>query len=256
MDTGNIDSKVLQMYRDGESTHTIAAALGTYPNRIKRILKKNNEPLRNRVEAQKNAMEQGRYKHPTQGIGHSEEVRLKISENVHQTWLDLSDTEKEARRAVARKNWANLSADERSDRQRKALEAVRSAAINGSKLELFIVNYLMDAGYEVLHHSAYKVGTEQMELDIFLPAENIVIEVDGPSHYEPIWGDECLTRNQVADNKKNGILLSSGIHILRIRDKTKKITRKIERDTVQYIEESITKLSSHKKPQLMFIEVG
>lgn len=256
MDINSIDSQVLKLYEAGDSTHTIAKALGTYPNKILRILKKHGKPTRDKREAQQNAAAQGRYKHPTEGTKRSEDTKLKISEGVHGTYKNQPKSVKRARSLKAKQNWDNLPKEKREEMQSRAHAAIRKAADDGSKMELFLVDYLMSKGKEVIHHSEHKVGSENMELDILLPVERIAVEIDGPSHFLPIWGEESLHRSQVADNKKNGLLLGGGFHIVRIRDKSKKITRKVERDLIKHIEDAIQKLASYKKPQLLIYEVG
>jgi very-short-patch-repair endonuclease len=46
---------------------------------------------------------------------------------------------------------------------------------------------------------------------------NTAIEVDGPSHFEPIWGDDSLSRNQKYDNKKTGLILGKGWVLIRVK---------------------------------------
>ena len=43
--------------------------------------------------------------------------------------------------------------------------------------------------------------------------------MDGPSHFEPVWGEEALKRAQSYDNKKTGILIGKGIKLIRIKQK-------------------------------------
>ncbi|MBX9836726.1 MAG: hypothetical protein K2X69_00290 [Silvanigrellaceae bacterium] len=45
----------------------------------------------------------------------------------------------------------------------------------------------------------------------------IAIELDGPTHYEPIFGEEQLLKVKDADNRKNGILLTNGMSVIRIK---------------------------------------
>jgi len=44
-----------------------------------------------------------------------------------------------------------------------------------------------------------------------------VLEVDGPSHFLPIWGDEKLKKQIKADSHKTGLILSKGYAIIRVR---------------------------------------
>jgi very-short-patch-repair endonuclease len=255
MDISSLDKEIIKMYQAGESTYTIAAALDTYPNKVKRVLAKHGVKLRDKRTAQKNAAENGRYMHPTAGKKHSDEVKARISENVHKSWAELSEEDKEITRLQAKQNWDNLTDSQKEELQNKARKAIRKAADEGSKLERFLLNYLIESGREALHHSTHKVAVEQMEIDIFLPADRIAVEIDGPSHYEPIWGEDSLKRNKVADNKKNGLLLANGYHVVRIRDKSKKLTRKIERRAVECIEDAIKGLAKEKQPKLIYVDI-
>jgi very-short-patch-repair endonuclease len=56
-----------------------------------------------------------------------------------------------------------------------------------------------------------------LQIDLFLPQHNIAIEVDGPSHFEPVWGDDALKRNKKYDNKKTGLILGKGLYLIRIK---------------------------------------
>jgi len=46
---------------------------------------------------------------------------------------------------------------------------------------------------------------------------NIAIEVDGPSHFLPVWGDEVLAKNIKYDQKKTGLILGKGLKLIRIK---------------------------------------
>ena len=55
------------------------------------------------------------------------------------------------------------------------------------------------------------------ELDIFLPEINAAIEVDGPTHYDPIFGEEKLKKIQERDEIKNKLCDEKGILLIRIK---------------------------------------
>ena len=59
--------------------------------------------------------------------------------------------------------------------------------------------------------------TTKLQIDIFLPTMNTAIEIDGPSHFEPVWGDKSLERNIRYDNKKTGLILGKGWLLIRIK---------------------------------------
>jgi len=42
-----------------------------------------------------------------------------------------------------------------------------------------------------------------LEIDIFVPAHNLAIELNGPMHYVPIHGEEKLKRIQLLDKAKS-----------------------------------------------------
>jgi very-short-patch-repair endonuclease len=50
-----------------------------------------------------------------------------------------------------------------------------------------------------------------------LPNLNIAIEVDGPSHFLPVWGEDTLNKNKQYDNKKTGLILGKGLVLIRIK---------------------------------------
>ena len=84
------EQKVLDLYQKEKwSTYEIAEKLGTYPNKVRRILKINGVSIRSRSKAQKNALKKGRASHPTEGVEMSADTKLKISESQGRVW-DLS----------------------------------------------------------------------------------------------------------------------------------------------------------------------
>jgi very-short-patch-repair endonuclease len=44
-----------------------------------------------------------------------------------------------------------------------------------------------------------------------------IIEVDGPSHFLPVWGEDRLQKQMKADLDKNGLILSKGFVMIRIK---------------------------------------
>mgnify|MGYP001606126201 CR=1 FL=1 len=68
-------------------------------------------------------------------------------------------------------------------------------------------DYLVDAGFAVQFHKQQLVSHEQLELDLYLPALGVAIEIDGPSHFLPIYGEDALMKTQLASQVKNGLLI-------------------------------------------------
>jgi very-short-patch-repair endonuclease len=46
---------------------------------------------------------------------------------------------------------------------------------------------------------------------------NIALEVDGPSHFLPVWGNDVLARNQKYDKKKTGLIIGKGLKLIRVK---------------------------------------
>ena len=75
------EQDIVDMYINQHmSTYAIAEKYETYPNKIRRILKKLNIELNDKSEAQRIAIKSGRSQHPTEGKERGPEVKQKISE--------------------------------------------------------------------------------------------------------------------------------------------------------------------------------
>lgn len=211
-------SIIQKMYVDEKkSLKQIADSLNTYPNKIRRDAVKHKISLRDKSEAQSNALQTGTHKHPTKGTCRDESTKQKIGISVLQSWEGLSDQELEDRRVKAKNNWDSLSDDDKRYMQQKANEAVRLSSKSGSKLEKFILEKLIADGYKVNFHQEQLLSNTKLQIDIFIPSMNVAIEIDGPSHFLPVWGDEVLKRNQKYDQKKEGLIVGKGINLIRIK---------------------------------------
>lgn len=195
----------------------IAERLQTYPNKIRRDAKKFNIPIRSKSEAQKNALNTGKHKHPTKGVARPEEIKQKIGLGVLNAWEKLDDIEIESRKSKAKANWDKLDDNTKDSMHRSAMQAVRHSSKVGSKLEKFLLEQLMKQGYSVEFHKEQTLTNTKLQIDLFLPQLNIAIEVDGPSHFKPVWGEETLNRNQKYDKKKSGLIVGKGWHLIRIK---------------------------------------
>ena len=213
----DFEQKVIDMYNnDNFSTYEIAKHLETYPNKIRRTLIKHNIPLKNKSEAQKNALESGRSAHPTMGKKRSREERLIISSSLVDYWGEMSDKERAKRVKIAKQNWKSMPAQQKENMRSKGIAAIRTAATEGSKLEKFIQSRLEKDGFRVKMHEMI-IPSENLEIDLYIPELKTIIEVDGPSHFLPIWGDDHLRKQEQFDLKKNGTLLSRGFVIIRVK---------------------------------------
>jgi very-short-patch-repair endonuclease len=209
---------LIQQYEHNlRSFQDIATECGTYANKIRRDAVKYKINIRDKSEAQKIALKTGRIDHPTQGKQRSSETKTKIGLSVMESWENLEDKELEQRKNKARQNWESLSEDTKENILKQANVAVRKASKEGSKLEIFLFNSLLKDGYRVDFHKEQTLLNTKLQIDLFLPTINVAIEVDGPSHFEPVWGKETLSRNKVYDNKKTGLILGKGLVLIRIK---------------------------------------
>tara|TARA_Y100001938_G_C8060868_1_gene417147 strand:+ start:537 stop:1316 length:780 start_codon:yes stop_codon:yes gene_type:complete len=222
----------------------IAKDLDTYPNKVRRALKKHGIKIRDKASAQTVALKSGRSSHPTKDKGHSEEAKLKISESVAQNWENLSDEELESRRETARQQWANMSEDEKEKLRKAAVPGIKRASREGSKLEKYIREQLTKANYVIEYHRKGIIPNSNLEVDIYLPEMGTAIEIDGPTHFLPIWGEEALRKTIKSDNEKNGLLRYHGIMVLRVAQKRKTLSQKAMRDTWNAIEKELKSIST------------
>jgi very-short-patch-repair endonuclease len=238
---------VIKQYRNNKSTYEIAKELGTYPNKIRRILIKNGEEVRNKSKAQTVALKTGRHKHPTKGKNRTEEEKIKISDGMALHWETMSDDERNHRISLAKKQWEEMSDIERENLRRAAAQAVRLASREGSKSEKFLREGLTKAGYYVIFHQKGLIPNQKLEIDLFIPELRTAIEVDGPAHFFPIWGEANLNHHIKADAEKNGLLLAMGYVVIRVKHLTKNISNKTQRNLLGSVLEQLSKIN-HKFP--------
>jgi len=244
------------MHHDNKmSIYEISEKYETYPNKIRRLAKKLGAEIRNKSQAQRVALETGRQEHPTKGKDRDEETKIKISESVAEMWDDMPKKEKKRRASLAKDQWENMTDVEKQNLKDKASEGIRKAAKNGSKLEIELLDWLVKEGYKVTFHKQHVVSNERMHLDLVLTEKAIAIEIDGPSHSQPIWGKKTLTRSIATDAKKDGLLLGAGFMIIRIKQQ-KDLTKKLVRDIIVELEGVLNKISVAKKWRPKVYKIG
>lgn len=214
----DFEQQVIRMYqKENKSTYEIAEALNTYPNKVRRTLIKHGCELKDRSEAQRNALKKGRIEHPTAGRKRSYEERIKISAALDQYWNSLNEDERERRSQAAKDRWSKMSESQRAAMAQAATESIRKAGKEGSKLENFILRKITDAGMRVDFHKKNLIPNEKLEIDLYIPECKTIIEIDGPSHFLPVWGEEKLQKQIKADLQKSGLLLSKDFAIIRVK---------------------------------------
>jgi very-short-patch-repair endonuclease len=207
-----------QLYtQEKKSFADIAEEYSTYANKIRRDAKRLNISIRDKSEAQKNALKTVKHNHPTKGKERSDSTKAKIGKGVMNSWDQLTDKELNDRKDKAKLKWEELDYDTKINMQQAAVKAVRETSKTGSKLEKFIHKNLLSLGYQVQFHKEQSLLTTKLQIDLFLPTINTAIEVDGPSHFEPVWGKDSLNRNISYDQKKEGLITGKGWHLIRIK---------------------------------------
>ena len=228
-------------YNKNMSWIAISKELSTYPNKIRREAKRLGIDSRDKSEAQREALKQGRSQHPTEGTERGEETKLKISDSQGKVWYSLSDKERAKRSIVAKECWDKRSEKQKRDIISKGSEAIRKASREGSKLEKFILSELTKRNYKVQFHKEHWLKNQKLETDLFIEDLRVVIEVDGPSHFEPVWGEENLKKNQRSDLEKTGLVLAQGLVLVRIKQ-TKRISNRYLREVLEKLLEVIDKV--------------
>lgn len=229
------EKQIIDLYQNKQySTYQIAEQLQTYPNKIRRVLQKYKVPLRDSKVAQQNALRQGRATHPTAGTVMSEQTKKKISESQGEVWDSLNQKEKLHRSQIGKKAWEQKSEEEKEIFITRAQEAVRNSSRIGSKLEHFLLSQLGKHKIKVEFHKDHWLQNENFHIDLFLPTYRTAIEVDGPSHFKPVWGQDNLEKKIKADQQKTGLILQSGLVMIRIKQ-DKSLTQRYMRHTLEKV---------------------
>ena len=212
------EKDIIRFYEaEGKSTYEIAERMGTYPNKIRRKLIKNGISIKTRSQAQRNALSGGRAKHPTVGTKRTKEERVRISSSVSDYWSNMTKAEYAKRVKGAKERWHAMPEEERERISSLAIQAIQKAGKEGSKLEKFLLRELTSEGFSVDFHRKGLIPNENLEIDMYIPELKTIIEVDGPSHFLPIWGEEKLQKQIKADAHKTGLVLNKGFVVIRVK---------------------------------------
>jgi len=249
-----INMEVIKLYREGNSINAIAKQLNSYPSKIYKILLTANEPLRSKSEAQSANLASGKVKHPTKGIKRSEKTKAKIGDKVYSRWQKASEEEKKRRSKMSKEQWKNMTPDHKRKIKERSIKQIHAASKKGSKMELALVTALNEKQVLAVHHKKKFLPNSKLEVDILLPELYTVIEIDGPSHFSPVWGEEALQKTQKADAEKNGLLLQLKYNVIRIRYSSKHFAKKHIRLVLDKLL-PILKSLKDKKSQYNEIEV-
>lgn len=230
--------------KDNKSTLEIAKELKLSISTVRRTLIKNGVELRDKQTAQSLAIKEGRAEHPTKGKERSEDTRQKIAKGQHEVWKSMPDEERERRSQMSQEQYSKLSLVERDEMQERRHAGVRRAAKEGSKMEKFVKGFLLNAGFSVQYHRANFLPNINLEVDLLVPELKTAIEIDGPSHFLPIWGELALRKTIDADAQKAGLLLSVGYVLIRVKCLNKNISNFLLEETGKQIVEKLNQIKA------------
>ena len=231
-----------------KSTYEIAQELKTYPNKIRRALNTLGVDLRDKSKAQTIAIQSGRHEHPTKGKKRTEAEKIAISNGMATYWDEMEDKERNRRSKLSKKQWEEMPEEDKANLRKLAAEAVRKASKEVSKIEKFIHEGLTKLGWEVIFHKRGLVSNEKLEVDLFIPSIKTAIEIDGPAHFLPIWGEENLQRHIRADAQKAGLLINRGFVILRVKNIIRNLSQKNMRETLALVAQELEKIKDDFPP--------
>jgi len=98
-----------------------------------------------------------------------------------------------------------------------------AAGINRSKLELYLETRLRSiCDFELFFNNT--VVLDGLELDIWIPSINMAFEINGITHYAPIFGKKKFDRTKKSDDKKLLLCKQKGIELVTIDCRSKKFT--------------------------------
>lgn len=238
------------------SANDISKELGTYPKKISRILAKNGYDIRDRSQAQKTALEIGKSTHPTAGKKRTEEEKKNIAIGLSNRWHNLPEEKKKEFSDAAKKRWENMSEFDKQELQSAAGRALRIAGIEGSKAERFLrKKFLEELDYEVVLHKKGLIPGKH-EIDIFLPEIKTVIEIDGPQHFLPVWGEAKLNDTIRYDSEKNGLLLSAGYKVIRVKYLCTRMSRAIGEKMWALIRPIIDNIANGTEDRFIEVEIS
>jgi very-short-patch-repair endonuclease len=191
----------------------IADKHNTYVNKIIRILKRNGVKLRSYSESTKLTREKGT--HPTAGRPQPDDINLAKSKKMVDRWANLGEDERERVRQKSKRNWEKKTPEEKAALLQKGTKKCRETTHRGSKLERYIAQFLIEQGIKVeFHKNLMSYG--RLEVDIYLPKYKTIVQVNGPSHFKPIWGQESFDRQIEVDKQKLALVLRSGFLLIQV----------------------------------------
>jgi len=224
------------------SLSKLADECGTYSNKIRRDATRLGMKIDNRSKAQKKALKTGAHAHPTKGKKISDEVKEKISDSQREAWKNAPEEEKKRIKKERKKLYKKQKI--KMHEQPAKIAAIQKAAKIGSKLERFLADGLRQK-YTITHQKEDAIRQEKFHIDIFIEKHGIAIEVDGPNHYDNIWGDDVLKRTKDKDYRTRAAILELGYKIINVIN-NRKFSPAYGREMLAKLEDLLNAIIKHK----------
>ncbi len=239
----DLDKKLLikkLYYTELKTWDSIAKLCNCSRTKIRRLATRLQIKGRDKSESQKLALEE--HGHPLTGTTRTVKQKQQISESMGKHWDQLSSDEREQKSQVSKDLWKNRSDEENKRIQLAGALSLHHASSQGSKLERYLAFELNKLEYKVELHKEHHLKNERLQIDIFLPTIGVAIEVDGPTHFKPIFGQKQLERIQESDKTKTGLILACGYYFIRIKH-IQKLSHRFQRDTLKKVVEILQSLN-------------
>jgi len=82
------------------------------------------------------------------------------------------------------------------------------------------------------------------------------IEIDGPAHFLPIWGETNLQKHIRADAIKAGSFINRGFVILRVKNLIRNLSSKNMRDVLDLVIEALVNIENNfPSPDKRLVEI-
>jgi very-short-patch-repair endonuclease len=205
---------------DGLSMRQVAEKLGVPLASLSRFMKRHGIVSRDKGQAQKNYLRD--HDHQMRGRKHTDATKEKISKGLGEFWEKLpEETKEEVKRKIGsawRRKWEQMTDTDRKTMMESLSSRAKETQGMGSRLERFIAEELRKRGYTVEERTTNYTMGKAFEIDIALPTERIAIEIDGPTHFIAVYGEERLKEQQERDSRKDELINGTGYSMLRIRD--------------------------------------
>lgn len=214
-----MDDNIRELYEQGLSIREIAKKIGRSSTYVYSKLTKLGVEKRSHSEAQKLAIDTGRSQHPTKGKKLSDATKMAIGKSLTDYNNRMTPKQKLAGSRQRSKLWKQRTKTDTAAMTQSGHEGIRQTTKKGSAVERFICHKLTENGIAYDFHYKSPHGSSNLEVDIMLKNGMTAIEVDGPSHFFPIWGDEKLAKTKESDLKKNGLLTGLGYTVIRVQYK-------------------------------------